>query len=447
MSSIITTNFSTLLAQQFLNLLDITANDYLPIVRKSYLFVVLGKQTPWNVGIENPETPGQSTRDLIGYFDRGIVAKRITLENASFVIDRHNWTAGVVYRPYGCQICPIGTPFYVLNSKDQVFKCLSNNNGVQSTDEPQLFLAATSLEEPYFETSDGYKWKYMYTLSSAQKQNFLTSEWMPVTYNRFVRGAAINRSIDIVKIVNSGNNYVDGSTQDIITLEGDGIGAVLKANVVNGQVSEIVIQDRGRDYTRANLTFADVQGGVGSSASAEVVLSPQNGHGYDPVEELYASTIMFNVDFVGNESQIFPADNEFREVNIVMNPFEKSTSSLATSAFYTLYSQIQVSPGIGDFNNDEVVYQGDTFDTAKWTAEVISYDEEKNIIYVNNLNGVYEQNQPIKGLNSGAIRILLAKIEPTLQLYSGKVLFVSNKLPVIRDPDQTDRVRFILGFA
>jgi hypothetical protein len=35
---------------------------------------------------------------------------------------------------------------------------------------------------------------------------------------------------------------------------------------------------------------------------------------------------------------------------------------------------------------------------------------------------------------------------PPLQLYSGKVLFVSDKVPVTRDPDQTDRIRFILSF-
>ena len=98
--------------------------------------------------------------------------------------------------------------YYALNSKDQVFKCLDNKGGANSTDEPQLFLSSTSLEEPYFQTTDGYKWKYMYTLNTSQKERFLTSDWMPVTYNKFVRAAALNRSIDIVKVTNSGNNGI-----------------------------------------------------------------------------------------------------------------------------------------------------------------------------------------------------------------------------------------------
>lgn len=446
MSSIITTNFSTVIAQQFINLLDIAANSYLPIDKKSYMFVTIGKQTIWNENDTPPTTPGQSTRDLIGYSDRAIVAKRLSLDNVSFVVPRYDWVANTVYSQYGCTVCPIGTPYYVLNNKNQVFKCLDNNSGAPSTDQPELILSTTSLEEPYFLTSDGYKWKYLYTISSDQKQKFLNAEWMPVFYNRFVRSAAINRSIDIVRLTNSGNNYVDGSSQGIITIQGDGRNAVLKANVVDGQVTEILIQNRGEDYTKANLIFTDVTGGVGSGASANVVLSPQNGHGFDPVEELYANTVMFNVDFFDDEDGLFPAENEFREITLVKNPYEYGTTTLADENLYKMYSTILVSPGVGDYNNDEIVIQGESLETSSFSAEVISFDENTSKLFVNNLRGTFSPNQPVKGLTSGAIRIGLSRTPPNLELYTGKVLFVSNKVPVTRDPDQTDRIRFILSF-
>jgi len=445
MSSITTTNFSTLIAQQFINLLDISANSYLPSSRRAYLFVTIGKQTSWPDD-ETPPTPGQATRDLIAFSDRAIIAKRLSLDSVSFVVPRHNWVSGVIYSRYGCTVCPIGTPYYILNSNNQVFKCLDNNDGAQSTDEPQLFLSATSLEEPYFLTADGYKWKYLYTISSDQKQKFLNDEWMPVVYNRFVRAAAINRGIDIIRITNSGNNYVDGPTQPIITIEGDGRNAALRANVINGQVNDIIIQNRGQDYTRANLIFTDIEGGIGTGASANVVLSPQNGHGYDPVEELYANTVMFNVDFEESENGVFPTENEFREISVLYNPTVYDSSTLAPGFLYKFYSQISVSPGVGDFNNDEIIIQGDTLNDATFTAEVISFDEDTNIINVNNLNGTFRSNQPIKGLTSGAIRVGINRVPPTIELYSGKTLFVTNKVPVVRDPDQTERIRFILSF-
>lgn len=446
MSTLLTFSFSTTLAKSFYDLLDIRANSYLPLDKRSYLFATIGKQTPWNVGTEVAPTPLQSVRDLTYYHDRGIVAKRLSQENAAFVVPRVNWTSNTVYKFATCTVCPAGTPFYILNSKDQVFKCLWNNGGVASNNEPQLSLSSTSLEEPYVKTADGYKWKYLYTLNSQEKQKFLTEDWMPTRYDRFVRQAARNRSIDVVRITNSGNNYVDGSLQDIITVEGDGTSAILKANVSGGKVTDIIIQNRGINYTRANLSFTDVSGGIGTNAAAEVVLSPQNGHGYDPIDELYANTIIFNVNFDGDELGILPVDNEYREVTILKNPYEQGTTDLADAELYTLYTKIKTSPGVGDFSNDEIVYQGFDYESSTFSADVISFDEVQNILYVNNIHGTLTNNQPLKGLESGSIRVAINKTDPTLKLFSGKILYISDKTPISRDADQTDTLKFILSF-
>lgn len=421
--------------------MEIGANSYLPADRKSFVYAFLGKQLPWNSGTEVAGTPGESINDYNTYYKRGILAKQISLENCSLVIPRVNWTANTVYNNYQAN-----TNFYVLNSKDQVFKCLSNNSSTSSTSEPELSLSTTSLEEPYLETADGYKWKYMLTLTSLQKQKFLTSEWMPVVYNKFVRAAAEPGSIDIVTVTNSGNNYTDGTTQSIITINGDGTGAILKANVSGGQIQDVVIQNRGNYYTYADLTFTDVVGGIGTGATASVSIAPHDGHGYDPVYELGASTVMFNVDFDGEEGGIIPTDNDFREIVLVQNPYLNGTTSLATSATYSLYTKIKVSPGIGDFNTDEVIYQGSTFDSANFSADVISFDTVENFLYVNNIRGTLVQNQAIKGFSTGSIRIVNSIISPTIDLYSGKILYIADKLPITRDIDQTERIRFILSF-
>lgn len=442
MASTITKNFSTELAQDFTYLFDIGANDYLPQAKKSYVFAMLGKQIAWNAGTEVVPTPADSITSSVQCWDNAIVAKRMSLNDISFVVPRRNWTLNIEYDTYDSG----NGNYYVLNSKDQVFKCLDNNDGAASTDEPQLFLSSTSLEEPYFETTDGYKWKYMYTLNTSQKERFLTADWMPVTYNKFVRAAALDRSIDIVKVTNSGNNYVDGSTQSIITVVGDGSGAVLKANVSNGHIQNVIVQSRGLNYTKANLVFTDITGGNGSGAEATVSLAPQNGHGYDPVEELSANTVMLNIDFSGDESGDFPAENEFRQISLIKNPYFFNTATLASGQLYNIYTKINVSPGIGDFNNDEYVYQGDTIDTATFSAQVIAFDELTNNLFLNNVLGTFQPNITIKGNLSGAIRVGVAKTDPELHLYSGKTLMIINQQPLTRDPDQTDRIKFILSF-
>lgn len=442
MSTIFTKNFRVSLAKQVQSLTDIASNTYLPTDRKSYVYAVIGRQLPWNSGAEVAPTPGLTDNDINNYHKRAVYGKLMTFENSSLVVPRVNWTSNTVYNTYESN-----TNFYVVNTKDQVFKCLSNVAvGTSSTSQPELTLSTTSLEEPYLQTADGYKWKYLYTISSVQKQKFMDENWMPVAVNKFVRAAAETLSIDIVEVTNKGNNYTDGTAQDIITIDGDGTGAILKANVVGGQVQNIVIQNRGTGYTYANLTFNDVAGGSGSGASAVVKIAPHDGHGYDPVYELGATNVMFNVDFDGSEGDAFPVENDFREIFILHNPLESDGITPATKSAYSFYTKIKTSPGLGDFGNDEKVFQGTTFATSTFKADVISFDEIQNFLYVNNIEGTLQTNQALKGLQTGSIRVATAQTLPTIDLYTGKVLYISDRLPVSRDAAQTDRIRFILSF-
>jgi hypothetical protein len=441
MSSLITKNFKVLFANQLYDLLDLTANSYLPTSRRSYMYAFIGKQLPWNAGTEVPVTPTETDAIINDYYRYGILAKQLSYTNASLVVDRNNWTANTKYNTYEAN-----TNFYVLNSKDQVFKCLANNASANSTSEPSLSLSTTSLEEPYVLTADGYKWKYLYTVSSVQKQKFLTEDWMPVVNNKFVTAAAVEGGIDIVTITNSGNNYTNGALQNIITIDGDGTSAVLKANVTGGHVVDVIIQNRGSQYTYADLTFTDVAGGVGNNATATVSIAPHDGHGYDPVYELSASNLMFNVEFDQDESGILPTDNDFRQVVLLHNPNLYNTTNPATGTAYTLYTRITTSPGVGDFGADEVVFQGTTYETATFTAEVISFDTVENHLYVNNVRGTLQQNIAVKGRETGAIRVVNAIQNPTLDLYSGKILYITSKTPITRDDAQTERIRFILSF-
>jgi len=449
MSISLTKNARVLLSQQLYNLLDVGANSYLPASRQSYLYAVLGKQIAWNDGTEVVPAASETQNELYDVYRNGMFAKQLSYDNASLVTRRINWTSGTVYNTYDDAVNLFVNDeidYYVLNSKDQVFKCLSNNHGATSDYEPQLTLSSTSLEEPYLKTEDGYKWKYLYTLSAVQRQKFLDDDWMPVTYNKFVRAAAIPGSIDIVQITNTGNNYTNGSIQNIISVDGDGTGAILKANVADGHIVDIIIQDRGKNYSYVNLKIDDITDGIGSAATAEVVLSPSDGHGYDPVYELLAYNIMFNCDFEASEAGLFPTENDYRQVFVISNPKTYGTSSLLASKTSTLYTKIKVSPGVGIFNNDEIVYQGTTYSTSNFTAAVVAFDEVKNELYVNNVRGVINNNGTIKGLGSGFIRVVNATTPPTMQPYSGKVLYISDTLPVRRDPAQTERIRFILSF-
>ena len=446
MSKLVTENFKIEMAKKFYDALDLGLNSSLPPSRQNYFYAVLGRPLAWP-DEQNPPTPTQATNCLNQLFKTALFAKRISNAEAAFVTRRIDWVSGTVYDAYADSLCnfTFELDFYAMNSTFKVFKCLDNNGGAPSTSEPDITLATTSLEEPYIETADGYKWKYLYTLTSIQRQKYLTQEWMPVSSNKFVSAAAINGSIDVVRINNSGNNYVDGSTQNIITISGDGTGASLRANVVNGQISEVIIQNRGQNYTYADITVQDVTDGIGTGAELSAIISPQNGHGFDPVYELGASKLMFTCEFAGSDSTYLP-ENDYRQVFIVLNPFSQLTNSIATAEKYTCYYRIRTSPGLGDFNEDEVVYQGTTLEDATFTAEVVFFDATSNYLYVNNIRGTASVNQSIKGATTGSIRILNSFELPTMRSYTGKVLYISNTEVVSRNANQDDRVRFILNF-
>ena len=103
--------------------------------------------------------------------------------------------------------------YYALTDQYNVYKCLYNNKGSASTVKPTGFSTLP------FTTSDGYTWKYLYTISLGEADKFLTSVHMPVknivtpdaspeqTRQQAVQNAAVNGSIEIVETVNLGSGY------------------------------------------------------------------------------------------------------------------------------------------------------------------------------------------------------------------------------------------------
>jgi hypothetical protein len=72
--------------------------------------------------------------------------------------------------------------------------------------------------------------------------------------------------ISSVLVSSAGSGY---STNPLITITGDGTGAIAQAVVVNGRIQQINILNRGTDYTRATISITD-ETGYGATATAVV---------------------------------------------------------------------------------------------------------------------------------------------------------------------------------
>lgn len=363
------------------------------------------------------------------------------------------YTDNVVYKQTNSTTQYINK-FYVRNTLDQVFKCLYNNNNASSTTMPEINIDGNSPESPYILTADGYKWKYMYTIPSGLKEKFFTSEWMPVIAETLISEAAVNGRLSVFKINSGGSGYKAGgsaASATIINVVGDGSGANLTATVSSGVITGINIINAGVNYTKAALTFTDpTKLPSTSSANITAIIEPQNGHGYDPAYELGASNLMVSVDLAGTESSTIPTTNasdifDYRQISIIRNP-KSNTGSFISGSNYKATSIITVVPTTNNFRLDETVYQGDTLSTSTYSATVVNWDSSRNEIWVNNQAGTFSPSGSIRGTVQTSALTALSIAEPELELFTGEVLYIENREPILRNPAQTEQVKLILSF-
>jgi hypothetical protein len=425
MASIVTSKFRIHNAQQFYESFSEAANTIM------YLFV--GKNTAFP-NDNSPPTPINSTanieytpwRDMYG-------VKRIQSADVTHAIPRYDWTTGTVYTAYEDQDVNILTSnFYVMTEDYNVYKCLFNNGSAASTTKP------TGTSTARFTTADGYIWKFIYTVSTAKALKFLTSDYMPVqtlasddgTTQWSVQSAAVDGSIEVIKVTSGGSAYGSAPT---VTITGDGTGATANATISGGAVTAVTITNAGSGYTKASVSFNS------GSAAATAIISPRYGHGYDPLEELGAKYIMINVRLDGSESNTISTANEFRQVGIVRDPYLYGTTTRATASSYRQSFKYQLSGISGTFLLDEPVSSGSN------TSVVVEWDTP-NLYVTKPVNQNFANAASITGATSVATGTIAAITTPGLQPYTGDILYVENRVPISRAADQIEDVKLIIQF-
>jgi hypothetical protein len=147
-----------------------------------------------------------------------IFGKRIQPNDAMTVTRNVPWVSGKVFSMYDdTNANLLFEDFYCMvnaGSFYHVYKCLDNNANTGSTSQPD-FTAIEGANTILYQTADGYRWKYMYTVDETQVNNFSTAAYFPVTTNDEVVALSTNGAIDIIAVVNSGgrgyDNYITGT--------------------------------------------------------------------------------------------------------------------------------------------------------------------------------------------------------------------------------------------
>ena len=178
------------------------------------LYVGIGRTENWT-NEPNPDYISDNSQNLNYQTHREMFgAKKVGTTDICSVATRHNWTSGTVYSMWRDTDQDIyDRAWYVLTDQLNVYICLFNNKGRTSTVRP------TGFSTQSFETSDGYIWKYMYTIPLGLANKFLTTSYMPVRKlttadgtaevdrQLAVQNASVNGAIEIVETVNVGSGY------------------------------------------------------------------------------------------------------------------------------------------------------------------------------------------------------------------------------------------------
>jgi len=178
------------------------------------LYVCLGHNKEWP-NEPTPITPPDNEQHLsYEHYREMIGCRRVTSSDMSHVTQRYDWTSGTVYSMWrDTDTDMYERAYYVLTDEYNVYKCLYNNKGSASTVKPSGFSTLP------FTTSDGYTWKYMYTVSLSEANKFLTPSYIPVKTietgdgstesdrQLAVQNTAVNGAIHVVETVQVGSGY------------------------------------------------------------------------------------------------------------------------------------------------------------------------------------------------------------------------------------------------
>lgn len=397
-----------------------------------------------------------------------------TLANSSFVIPRVNWTNATQYPAYDNNV---EDNYHVMNSVNEVFICVEQGQQPDgtprvSTEEPTTAKAAlystsgntgTTFAPATGITDDGYRWRYLYTLSNVAVSNFLTTDFIPVKRitstepltiiqeegQRLNQDSARPGEIIGLAIDSGGTGY---QTAPTITIVGNGDSASFVCDIDGGKISRVRLDSTGTlegvlthgtgyDYASVTLSSGD--------AVLRPILSPPGGLNASAIQSLNASALMLQVDFVGDETDTLIAENDFHQIGLIKD-LKTRTGTAAPNTSLSLKSLTHSSSITGA--EDKLMVSGDNLSRGKvfsTTATKIYYWQDETTGFT-----------PFDANVSASVNIdtvgnfaFTGESDSPIDVYSGEILYINNlgaegegtpTSGIDRSENQTEDIRIII---
>jgi hypothetical protein len=248
----------------------------------------------------------------------------------------------------------------------------------------------------------------------------------------------VNGTINNIQIISEG--YAYGVAP--IVIHGDGSGAMAEATISGGKIAKIKVINQGVGYTYATV---EIQGN-GFAAKARAIISPYGGHGKDAYEELFARTLMFYSNVSRDKNQGFDVNNDYRQIGILKNPRANGQTTRYASNLGSACYAVGANINLGVFTKDMLL-------TTPRIINDVSVSVRYRIVSLNATGALLQDldNSPpqISDLLTNSTNqyfSVSAVSPPTVDKYSGDLLFIDNKAGFTPSADETVTLRTVIKF-
>lgn len=448
MPSIVTQDFKKELMASTIRTINDTSENF---------YIGLGRSDPWpnndsaDIALDNVKIQNEFRNSLQAI--HRILA-------ANLVVPRYEWKKNKYYQQYDDvkDIYDYGNePFYVINNNNAVYICLR-----QAKDDHGLPLKSTIMptfanNDP-FELADGYVWKFLYTISALEASLFMSNAYMPVKKQDMVdsnstgielkqweiQETAKPGMITAFDVVAGGAGYTTPQIQindvpypDLVDFWMDSLGSITKVEYQPDSTGTTLNYLWGLQGAKVLINDSN-----GSNANVRAILSPAMGLGADATSDLKCGSMMFTVRIDG-DAEDFLLEQDFRQVGVLRGMKDSIGGSQFTDltgrALYSMSLDSEEIP----FTPDETIVgevSGARAFVDQTDSDQIYYHQTETTGWKPFIDG--ELVTELANFGSG--RIGTAKIDPEVSAYTGEILYIDNRAPITRVPEQTEDIKIVI---
>ena len=249
-------------------------------------------------------------------------------------------------------------------------------------------------------------------------------------------------------IINASGTNFQNTSNAAISIIGDGTGfdASITLTAQTNSISSVTINNAGSGFTYANVQITGSGSNAGTGgANITAILPPENGHGFDAVAELFADTLMFFSTINNEEIHNIIIDNDFRQFGLlkdieIFGEARAFANSLGTPTFLATFDTL--SDGGSEIAKDAVLELAS--DTSRKFEVVDTVTANTQMLLTSLNNHTLVGTDVLKSVAGTSFTVTTVNQNPTINKFSGDLVFIDNRTQVSFTEDQLVSFRTIL---